>query len=238
MTFGSVFGRTFSPTFQPSSQAAAVAGGWWLAGGIAAANCIAAYQPKGAASYAASKVNLANPGTYNAADGAAYPTWDATNGWKFLATSSQYLTTGIVPSNTNTNNAAIVKFTNGGTVNYSFLFGARFAAGGYITGISPYDSFTGVRYFNCHYSGEIKSPKATSGILAFSGASAYRNGTDETVTIPSGYSNNGLAYFIGGMNTNGALAQPTTAYIQAIAFYNTAITAAQVAAVSTAMAAL
>ncbi len=42
---------------------------WWLAGGIPAENCIAAYQPKGAASYAASKVNLANPGTYDAYEG-------------------------------------------------------------------------------------------------------------------------------------------------------------------------
>jgi len=65
---------------------------WWLAGGISAANCLAAYQPKGAASYAASKVNLANPGTYNLSDGAAYPTWDAVNGWTFVDGNLQYLT--------------------------------------------------------------------------------------------------------------------------------------------------
>lgn len=54
---------------------------WYLAGGISAANCLAAYQPKGAASYAVSKVNLASPGTRNLSDGATPPNWDATNGW-------------------------------------------------------------------------------------------------------------------------------------------------------------
>ena len=38
---------------------------WYLAGGVSAANCIAAYQPIGAANLAASYTNLANPGTYD-----------------------------------------------------------------------------------------------------------------------------------------------------------------------------
>ena len=61
MAFASNFGRILSPTFQPNSQAKK-AGGWWDLNGTIT-SCIAAYQPKGAASYAASKVNLANPGT-------------------------------------------------------------------------------------------------------------------------------------------------------------------------------
>jgi len=235
MTFGSTFGRVLSPTFQPKSQAAA--GGWWDLNGTIT-SCIAAYQPKGAASYAASKVNLANAGTYDAVNGSAYPTWEAETGWSFVAANSQYLTTGIVPSNTNTANSAIVRFTNGGAVNYSFLFGARFTSGGYITGISPLDSFNRVAYFNCNFSGAGKTPQLTGGVLAFSGASAYRNGVDESITIPTGYTNNGYGYFIGSLNKNGTPAQFTTAKIQAIAFYNTAISAAQVAALTTAMAAL
>jgi len=70
-----------------------VAGGggldWWLSGGISAANAILAYQAKGAASYAASLVNLANPGTYDAYAGSA-PTWAAGTGWTFNG-STQYL---------------------------------------------------------------------------------------------------------------------------------------------------
>src|SRR4030042_426783 len=65
---------------------------WYLSGSIPRANCIAAYQPKGADSYAASKVNIANPGTYNLSDGAAFPTWAAATGWTFAAASLQYLT--------------------------------------------------------------------------------------------------------------------------------------------------
>ena len=59
MTFGSTFGRTFSPTFQPSSQAAAAASSWWLAGGIDPANCVAAYQPKGAAALSSALGSIA-----------------------------------------------------------------------------------------------------------------------------------------------------------------------------------
>ena len=62
---------------------------WWLSGGINAANAIVVYQPKGAASYAASLVNLANPGTYDAYAGSA-PTWAAGTGWTFNG-STQYL---------------------------------------------------------------------------------------------------------------------------------------------------
>lgn len=64
---------------------------WYLAGGVSPANCIAAYQPKGAASYAASLVNLANPGTYDCTEGVA-PTWDIA-GWSFDGT-DDYLITG------------------------------------------------------------------------------------------------------------------------------------------------
>jgi hypothetical protein len=59
----------------------AAATSWWLAGGISASDCIAAYQPKGAASYAASLININNPGTRNLTNTGIDPSWDATNGW-------------------------------------------------------------------------------------------------------------------------------------------------------------
>lgn len=71
------------------SSVAVAAANWWEVPGK---TCVAAYQPKGATSYAASKVNLANPGTYNAYEGVA-PAFDAATGWTFDA--SQYLLTGI-----------------------------------------------------------------------------------------------------------------------------------------------
>lgn len=57
----------------------------WLPPGISSGNVIAAYEAEGAASYAASKINLANPGTYDITNegGGGAPTWDATKGWIF-----------------------------------------------------------------------------------------------------------------------------------------------------------
>lgn len=66
---------------------------WWAYGGISA-NCLAAFQPFGAASYATSKVNLTGVSANDAADGPAYPGWAANTGWAFTAASSQYLTVG------------------------------------------------------------------------------------------------------------------------------------------------
>lgn len=93
MDFGGAFGVGFSGSFSSGRYVP-----WWLAGGVAAGDCVAAYQAKGAASYAASKVNLANPGTYDAADGTAYPTWDAATGW--TGGSGKNLLTGVVPVKT------------------------------------------------------------------------------------------------------------------------------------------
>ncbi len=51
-----------------SRVTSAAASTWWDNNG-AISGCVAAYQPKGAADLAASYVNLANSGTYNAAPG-------------------------------------------------------------------------------------------------------------------------------------------------------------------------
>lgn len=49
MTFGAVFQRPFPPVFDRGLDAAAAAAGWWV---VAGKTCVAAYQPKGAASLA------------------------------------------------------------------------------------------------------------------------------------------------------------------------------------------
>ena len=103
-------------------QAAAVVP-WYLSGGILAANCIAAYQPKGAASLAASYVNLANPGTYDAAPVVA-PTWDAVNGW--VGDGTQYLNTGVVPA---ANYSMFVRFSGAPQNVYKALCGSYGGAG-------------------------------------------------------------------------------------------------------------
>ena len=234
MTFGSVFGRTFSPTFQPHS----ISGGkWWLAGGINPANCIAAYQPKGAADYAASKVNLANPGTYDATNGAAYPTWDATNGWKFAHASSQYLNSNVVHAN---GWSVIVRFSNvPSTSYYRYLLGSGSTA---TTTLSLYSNWkdppVGVIYGHGRYNNKIIAPGITSGVLAIANLKGYRDGTLDAELTSQWSGTNTSALYFGGSNANGTLDAPCTAYIQAAALYDTEITAIQVAALTTAMNAL
>ena len=85
---------------------------WWEAGG--ATGAVAVYQPIGAASLAASYVNLANPGTYDAAPGVA-PTW-ASAGW--TSNGTEYLGYGSVSTTQFVRNSGIfsifsrVKLTN------------------------------------------------------------------------------------------------------------------------------
>ena len=55
---------------------AAVATPWYLAGGVSAANCVAAYLAKGAASYAASKANLTGDTDYDLTENDGAVTWD------------------------------------------------------------------------------------------------------------------------------------------------------------------
>lgn len=118
-----------------------MANGWWNNNG-AISGCIAAYQPIGADSLAASYTNLANAGTYDAAPGVA-PGWGASTGWTFNGT-TQYLTLGIpaetkpvsfimrltpgassaslqAPLATSVSGGLMFDFRNSGTINIRFL---------------------------------------------------------------------------------------------------------------------
>jgi hypothetical protein len=108
MAFASNFGRILSPTFQPNSQAKKAGGRWWDLDGTIT-SCIAAYQPKGAASYAASKVNLANPGTYDLTNGND-PSWSASTGWTFDGVDDHLYETTYKP--TDTSFTIIVRLNN------------------------------------------------------------------------------------------------------------------------------
>lgn len=109
-------------TFAPRSVAAGLAD-WWTTSGV---TCVVAYQPKGAATYAASLSNLANPGTYDAFAGSA-PSWDAGVGWTF---DQRYLRTGLTPGSTY---SMIINYT------LTEASGYAFAAGSFVS--SPQNSF-------------------------------------------------------------------------------------------------
>ena len=213
----------------------AVPGGWWLAGGISPAVCTAAYQAKGAASYAASKVNLANPGTYDAADDANLPSWDAVNGWLF--TGSEYLKTTFTAglagtvmvrytySQTGTTFYQLCGLTNG--ANYALTVQAR----GNIR--SYYGHGGSITYYADNPSDNTTLAVASDGE---SNGSGYLDGTEVISTVAYGTTLSaspaiGGYYLTAGSSWNGSF----IGEIQAIAFYSAKLTGAQIAALHTAI---
>jgi hypothetical protein len=204
------------------------ASNWWEAGG--ATGCVAAYQPKGAASYAASLVNLANPGTYNLTETAASPIWDAAVGWTFVpAMDDARLAMGISVSSGYT---AICRHDNESTSNRS-PFGhsssPRFlSVSSYLTGV--YFSWGTQDGFDD--GGEERD----DGVIAMAtgaGGYGYWNGVPRLAL--SAFTGSTSNFYIGG--TVGS----TYFYfgsVKAIAVYNNMLDGTKVAAVSAAMAAL
>src|SRR4030042_1531730 len=188
---------------------------WRLAGGISAANCIAAYQPKGAANLAASYIKLNNPGTYDATPVVA-PTWDAVNGWIFNG-STQYMTTGIVPATTW---SMILKFTDSG-VQLDTYWGA-------FAGLADRFDFCSRNGAAAHRYNIGDKPLTTgapvvSGTMALASVNCYLNGAADGVIAAGGATTGqlnlgilgaGIAYFKG--------------YVQAFAVYNITLLSAQI----------
>lgn len=200
---------------------------WWLAGGIDPAKIVAAYAPKGAASLVASYVNLANPGTYNAAPGVA-PTFDTATGWTFDGT-TQYLSTGFTPSTNPANRSAIIRFSD--VTNDGALFG-------FVTGNNDIEIFP--NRSNVLYDNGTRLTIAsvlTEGVLAVAGDKAYRNGVAEAGTMGPGADAMGAIY-VGARNFAAAINLPIAGNIQAFALYNATLTADEIAAVTAAMQAL
>lgn len=224
MTLGGFPGGIYGGLGQLGASARTAAQ-WWLAGGISAANCLAAYLSKGAASLAASYVNLNNPGTYDAAPGVA-PTLGA-DGWGFNGI-DKYLTTGIMPTNAK---SMVIRFS-------------EFTAYRYLAG-----SFDGTRYFgiipwNPYYlfiNGDDQSCKtgtvAAAGVVGFAGAVAYQNGLALAAPLIVGAPSTN-AITIGARNNGATRSNFYAGNILAAAFYSSILTAPQFAAVSAAMAAL
>lgn len=228
MAFSPVFQRPFSATFDRRAAAAAALP-WWLAGG--APTPVAVYQPKGAASLAASYVNLANPGTYDAAPGTA-PTFDAATGWTFNGT-NQYLTTGVVP-----NGGAytcVVRFSDSSGNNA--FFGTQSSS---TTIFAIFRNTANGLYYNNGGASTAKHPVINQGVVAVAGSNTgYRNGVAESGTVNQAWSGTLThALYIGARNNAGTTDQYFNGKIQAIVIYNMTLTAPQVAAVSAAMAAL
>ena len=223
MTFGSSFGRVFSPTFQPKSQViASGSAGWWDLGGTLT-TCVAAYKAVGAADFAASKVNLVNPGSDNLSDGTAYPSWSSGGAWDFIGDTARWLVT---PNTLGLMSIAIsYVWTYEGGGSYPPLM------------MNPTAGYWGS--YRIRRSG---TSIETSASAFHTGGSRYINGVDTGAitfdsrqTLVSNAASTITQKYMIGSNVS---AFPLNANIYAVAFYNAALSQAQAAALATAMNAL
>lgn len=229
--FGS---RIYGGVGQLGASAKAAVVPWYLAGGVASANCIAAYQPKGAADYAASKINLANPGTYDATDDTVYPDWDAVNGWKYRADNNN-LQTGITPGNQTW--TIIARYAGFNAAKAEAPFGTLNSGASLGMTHRPTATTALAGWASGQYS--VAATSSIAGVIAIAGVDVYWNGTYKASASPVAgtfsyplslcaiyYAGNKAYWFIKSMT------------VQAISIYNALLTAPQIAAISTRAAAL
>jgi len=218
--FVKLFDRQFTRLFYAPSE-------WWKI-----IPPVVAYQPVGSASLADSYVNLANPGTYDAALGVA-PTWDVVNGWIFNG-SSQYLNTGFLPD---INTTIIIKYSN-----LTDTVVAQSIAGAYVNSASRsymvcYPTYT--RYnFNDKF--ENHSVAAiTSGVRAINKDGGFYNGTKVvTFTGAAAQTAETPIVYIGAYNKAGSADDFAGVYVQSFGIYAQALTTAQILSISNAMEAI
>lgn len=204
---------------------------WYLSGGVSAANCVAAYQPKGAASYAASKINLAKPGTYDAVKVTNDPVLNTLDGWYGF----NPLSTGITPKNDQTW-SMIIKFSGATEINDA-LAGSDNTLGEGKFYLYPRRAADDDRlYGNGGFS--ALGSRVADGVMAISGNKCYYNG-DLDGTVDTAWDVGARSILIGAKNidagTDGITANNEfVGFIQAIAIYDIPIDA-YVSALTTAM---
>lgn len=202
---------------------------WWdpLGEGL----CIwAAYQPAGATSFNGSLLDL-SPNANNAGDpgGAATPGWNAANGWVFDG-AGDYLTTTFVPQN-DQSQSVIMQYTN--VTDVGVAFGANNGANR-VFSLRP-DSVGDLTYANGGL--RVVVPALLAGNMCIAGPQGYRNGAAEGAPTGAWAGASALATYIGAWNT-GAPGSQCALDIRALAIYDCALTAPQVLAIATVMAAL
>lgn len=210
---------------------------WWLSGGIDAANAIQVYQAKGVASAAASYVNLANPGTYDAAAPslpATVPDWASGNGWTFDGSSDFFNTGG---DGTLKPFSAIARITPTGGV-FAAIIGT-YTANGWEWRIDSGNTQSLLKQ-NVTLIGSSSSAVSGDKVVAvtYSGAGAYvfyldgssdGSGTNDQTAVA------GSLFHIGANNIT---SERFNGVMAALAIYNRVLTGTEISALTTAMAAL
>lgn len=246
MTISRINGYNSVRRLNTKPVSAAAPAGWWLAGDISAANCVAAYQPKGAADYAASKVNLANPGTYNLAKITNDPDFNTATGWTFDASSVKEL-----------NSATNITLTYNSTIIACFTTPNSWAKDlPIVLAVSPYVSYGfQIQPRNVYNASKVYSYMKNISVIS---GSALSTNTKHVVCCLGNYEGK-VTQFING-SKNGQAAGTDSSFsitekirvgqgenlagygfngiVACCAVYNTTLTLSQISALTTAMAAL
>lgn len=185
---------------------------------VAGQTCVAAYKAIGAGSLATSYTNLANPGTYNAAPGTA-PGLGA-GGWTVNGI-GQYLTTGYNPTKFAT---VAVRFS--GVSGNGALFG--------VGNLRVLPSFAGSRYYQ-HGSQVGVSGVLESGVVVLTPTQGYFNGAADGAALTGLAAAAAYPLYLMAHNNNGSVLSVSTGTYAAFAIYEGALSAADVAALTTRM---
>lgn len=201
---------------------------WYLSGGIPTSQNYTVYDPYSASSLADSYINLANPGTRNAAPGVA-PT--LSSGWQFNGTST-YLDTGV---QVDANTTCVVIF-EGAAVTNAALFGIYQASPTrFFTAYGKSSNSSGFNYGPSQVTNPTRST-TIGGAIALS-ANGFYQGNGRKIATPSTWSG-AITSRTGGV-TIGAENQGSkvgffAGRILRIAFYDFTLTDSQVEAVMSA----
>lgn len=198
---------------------------WWY---VAGQTCVAAYQPIGAPSLAASYVNLANPGTYDAAEHIARPGFSAEIGWIFTE-AAQILDSGIQPGN-NQLWSAIIRFTDSVAQSPIGFSGTGESAFGINTN-------TNGRHYYLNGLAANVSGAVLNGVMCVAGRQGFLDGIIDGGLISANTPNFLYTIALGGRFWNGDR-DGGNVKIQAVAIYSTTLSASDVAALTARMQAL
>lgn len=210
---------------------------WWLSGGIDPANCVAAYQAIGAESYAASKVNLASPGTNDAVKAWTNdPPWTTIDGWQFTGRdAANTLKAGtLVPRITWSAFVRVANSQYGASGKNNVALGSSNAGTGKRFALNPTYTTTGHNLFSMGNQYTTLNPPLVNGTMGLTGGKMWLDTTLKGNLAPT-IDNITDPIYIGGV--------PNTGYVMrgdilAVAIYDTVLTDAQAVAVIEAMNAL
>lgn len=147
------------------------AGGWWDDfGNVPPGCCVAAYQAKGAASLAASYIDLSGTGN-NCGPGVA-PAWAAGIGWSFNGV-NQFLVTGVIPGATY---SFIIQYAN--AVGFGVICGSLDAGNTRFYVIPVWVPWVGWRWGGAFLQ---TVPQLPTGNLAETPQNGFRNGVVDPV---------------------------------------------------------